>query len=433
MVLLQAKLERLYEKVDLTLLNRMLKLIMEHNLADYLTCKNNVVLNFKDMNHTNSYGLLHGLQFSSFLLQFWGLLVDLLLVGIDRAAELAGPPFAPHDFMSFASPETATRHPLRAYCRYIDRAYFLFRFSAEEASELVQRYLAANPDPHNLNVLRFPNKRCWPRDVRMRLHKFDVNLARATFWEVSNRLPPSFAVMNWESAFASVYSSRNPNLLFDMAGFEVRVLPKCRAPDGVLPLRDGAWRLQNERSKEVTAIAFLQIDNDSRLKFENRVRQILMGSGAATFTKIANKWNTSLIGVITYFREALVGTESFLDLLVKSENKVQNRIKLGLNSKMPSRFPPCVFYSPKELGGLGMLSMGHVLIPQADLLYARQTTAPVTHFRAGMDHAEDRLIPNLYRYVQSWEAEFADSQRVWAEYRLKREGSTRPKSPIDAR
>ena len=31
---------------------------------------------------------------------------------------------------------------------------------------------------------------------------------------------------------------------------------------------------------------------------------------------------------------------------------------------MPSRFPPVIFYSPKEIGGLGMLSMGHILIPQ---------------------------------------------------------------------
>lgn len=36
-----------------------------------------------------------------------------------------------------------------------------------------------------------------------------------------------------------------------------------------------------------------------------------------------------------------------LDLLVKCENKIQTRIKIGLNSKMPSRFPPVVFYTPK--------------------------------------------------------------------------------------
>ncbi len=50
---------------------------------------------------------------------------------------------------------------------------------------------------------------------------------------------------------------------------------------------------------------------------------------------------------------------------------------------MPSRFPPVIFYSPKEIGGLGMLSMGHILIPQSDLRYSQQTDLGVTHFRAG--------------------------------------------------
>lgn len=38
-----------------------------------------------------------------------------------------------------------------------------------------------------------------------------------------------------------------------------------------------------------------------------------------------------------------------------------------------------------------------------------------------MSHDEDQLIPNLYRYIQPWESEFIDSQRVWAEYALKRQ------------
>lgn len=53
---------------------------------------------------------------------------------------------------------------------------------------------------------------------------------------------------------------------------------------------------------------------------------------------------------MTYFREAVVNTQELLDLLVKCENKIQTRVKIGLNSKMPSRFPPVVFYTPKELG-----------------------------------------------------------------------------------
>ena len=61
-----------------------------------------------------------------------------------------------------------------------------------------------------------------------------------------------------------------------------------------------------------------------------------MSSGSTTFTKIVNKWNTALIGLMTYFREATVHTQELLDLLVKCENKIQTRIKIGLNSKMPS-------------------------------------------------------------------------------------------------
>lgn len=110
-----------------------------------------------------------------------------------------------------------------------------------------------------------------------------------------------------------------------------------------------------------------------------------------------------------------------------------------------------IFYTPKEIGGLGMLSMGHILIPQSDLRYSQQTDVGVTHFRSGMSHEEDQLIPNLYRYIQvllflclhtllywfsgfhcfnfisfwllkqPWESEFIDSQRVWAEYALKRQ------------
>jgi pre-mRNA-processing factor 8 len=58
---------------------------------------------------------------------------------------------------------------------------------------------------------------------------------------------------------------------------------------------------------------------------------------------------------------------------------------------MPSRFPPVVFYSPKELGGLGMLSMGHVLIPQSDLRWSKQTDAGgISHFRSGMSNTEER-------------------------------------------
>ncbi|KAF6096382.1 pre-mRNA processing factor 8 [Phyllostomus discolor] len=327
----------------------------------------------------------------------------------------------PNDFLSFQDIATETAHPIRLFCRYIDRIHIFFRFTADEARDLIQRYLTEHPDPNNENIVGYNNKKCWPRDARMRLMKHDVNLGRAVFWDIKNRLPRSVTTVQWENSFVSVYSKDNPNLLFNMCGFECRILPKCRTSYEEFTHKDGVWNLQNEVTKERTAQCFLRVDDESMQRFHNRVRQILMASGSTTFTKIVNKWNTALIGLMTYFREAVVNTQELLDLLVKCENKIQTRIKIGLNSKMPSRFPPVVFYTPKELGGLGMLSMGHVLIPQSDLRWSKQTDVGITHFRSGMSHEEDQLIPNLYRYIQPWESEFIDSQRVWAEYALKRQ------------
>lgn len=42
--LLETKFDKVFEKVDLTLLNRLLRLILDHNIADYMTAKNNVVV-----------------------------------------------------------------------------------------------------------------------------------------------------------------------------------------------------------------------------------------------------------------------------------------------------------------------------------------------------------------------------------------------------
>ncbi|RMX51401.1 hypothetical protein pdam_00020809 [Pocillopora damicornis] len=420
-VMMESNFEKMYEKIDLTLLNRLLRLIVDHNIADYMTAKNNIVINYKDMNHTNSYGIIRGLQFASFIVQYYGLVMDLLVLGLQRASEMAGPPQMPNDFLTFQDVQTESQHPIRLYSRYIDKVHIFFRFTADEARDLIQRYLTEHPDPNNENIVGYNNRKCWPRDARMRLMKHDVNLGRAVFWDIKNRLPRSVTTLNWDESFVSVYSKDNPNLLFNMCGFECRILPKCRTTFEEFTHRDGVWNLQNEVTKERTAQCFLKVDDESQQRFHNRVRQILMASGSTTFTKIVNKWNTALIGLMTYYRESVVNTQELLDLLVKCENKIQTRIKIGLNSKMPSRFPPVVFYTPKELGGLGMLSMGHVLIPQSDLRWSQQTDVGITHFRSGMSHDKDQLIPNLYRYIQPWESEFIDSQRVWAEYALKRQ------------
>ncbi|BBH00039.1 hypothetical protein Prudu_009933 [Prunus dulcis] len=131
------------------MLNRLLGLILDRYLADYITAKNNVLLCYKDMNHTNSYGLIRGLQFASFVVQYYGLVVDLLLLGLTHASEIAGPQQMPNEFTTYQNTKVETRHPIRLYSRYIDRVHMLFCFTHEEARDLIQRYLSEHPDPNN--------------------------------------------------------------------------------------------------------------------------------------------------------------------------------------------------------------------------------------------------------------------------------------------
>ncbi|KAG0700703.1 NUC071 domain-containing protein [Suillus ampliporus] len=222
-VMMETVFSKVYEKIDLTLLNRLLHLILDHNLADYITTKNNTVLTYKDMAHTNAFGLIRSLQFSAFVFQYYGLVLDLLILGLH----------------------------------------------ADEARDLIQCYLSDNPDPTNNNVIGY-NKHCWPRDCRMHIIKHDVNLGRAVFWNVKNSLPHSLTTIEWEDTFVSIYSKDSPQLLFSMCSFEVRILPKIRTMGGE-QLKDAVWNLTNEQMKERTAQVFLRVSDDGAQQFNNPV------------------------------------------------------------------------------------------------------------------------------------------------------------------
>jgi hypothetical protein len=111
--------------------------------------------------------------------------------------------------------------PLSSLAHSLAALALVHRFAADEARDLIQRYLTEHPDPNNENIVGYNNKKCWPRDARMRLMKHDVNLGRAVFWDMRNRLPRSITTLEWSNSFVSVYSKDNPNLLFSMSGFEV--------------------------------------------------------------------------------------------------------------------------------------------------------------------------------------------------------------------
>jgi pre-mRNA-processing factor 8 len=64
------------------------------------------VLTYNDIVHTNTYGLIRGLQFSAFGFQYYGLVLDILILGLQRASEMAGPPQMPNNFLQYCDSAT---------------------------------------------------------------------------------------------------------------------------------------------------------------------------------------------------------------------------------------------------------------------------------------------------------------------------------------
>ncbi|KAF9647409.1 hypothetical protein BDM02DRAFT_3188001 [Thelephora ganbajun] len=61
---METQLSEVREKIDLTLLQRLFRLSLDHNSADYIAAKN-TVSTYKDMARTNACGLIGGLRFSA--------------------------------------------------------------------------------------------------------------------------------------------------------------------------------------------------------------------------------------------------------------------------------------------------------------------------------------------------------------------------------
>jgi len=112
---------------------------------------------------------------------------------------------------------------------------------------------------------------------------------RAVFWDMKNRLPRSLTTLEWDNSFVSVYSKDNPNLLFSMAGFEVRILPKIRmASEGF------ANKVRLDRMK--SRIHTLSLVTSRWLFFLHRSRLLMAGS--LCVEKLKHAWHSPCVGSV---------------------------------------------------------------------------------------------------------------------------------------
>ena len=75
--------------------------------------------------------------------------------------------------------------------------------------------------------------------------------------------------------------------------------------------------------------------------------------------------------------------------------------KLNLNFSRSRRWRGAATPSSRRARRFSPREGGLATVLAQDLRYSKQTDQGVTHFRSGMSHEEDQIIPNLFRYRRS--------------------------------
>lgn len=331
-LLLQLKFENVCENVDLNLLARVLRLVIDPVLADYVVARNSASLGYKDINFSNFVGILKGLAFAPFVFMVWYAGIDAVVIGDDLG------------------------RLVKRRMRHLDRLYVVVDVSALENSGV------AVPDGYE-DFARAPGSDDFLyEESQARVAK---KVGDAVTAHLRSRLHAGFGTMRLECASWANFS-------FSLCNFSVRFSLRKNA--------ENAWQCGD-------FFVRLEIADEGMAAIKRRMNQILRSSTGATFYKTINKWNSAILALIARYREAVENTPEAEILIQKYERKIQNTIKIAINSKMPVRFPQVVFHAPRSTGGLGM-------------------------FKASRTHSSD-TAPNIRDYVKSWGDEIAESAAAY--------------------
>ncbi|KAG0442228.1 Pre-mRNA-splicing factor spp42 [Dictyocoela muelleri] len=364
-IIVTAKISHVMENIDINLLSKLLSIVIDPIIVNYITSRLNCNLNYKDMQFSNFIGCLKGFEFSGFISDFYYRIVDYYL-----------------------------ERKLKFYYRYHNEIFFVINY--EDSGNDYNDNNFINNDYKDTNFINNGYN-----------HRNFINNIDSDFINKDSNF------INNDSKFERTYKQKYFNFLqkekikYKSLHYEVlemlnNTLPNCIGRFFMDDLRiitidndnynDFKNNYKNFKDKytidtnnndynykndnifiakndfkifEFCKINFcllnskyysMSISNSGIQIFINHARTILKSSTRNTFLKIVQKWNKLLLSTVVYYRESISG--EFIEIIKFYERKIQNSIKLGLNTKMPSRFPNVIFYAPTEVGGLGMLSIG---------------------------------------------------------------------------
>lgn len=346
-VLLQLRFECVEESIDLNLLARMLRLVLDPILADYMISRNSASMCYKDMNFSNCVGIVKGLAFAPFASMLYNMCVDLVL----------------SDGNLFGGGHAYIREGIR----HMDRLYVL-----------IDAHALCNDERAGEHFSQWKEIIC--TDHRPKLV---ARLGSDITSYLCRKIHPSVCTVSLEGASAQEFS-------FSLCNFRVTFSQTKPCSN--------AWRLGSFFVK-------LEVAEEGVFAFRQRMSHVLRSSTGATFYRTINKWNAAILALFVYYREAIENTKELAEMAMKFERRIQNTIKMAINSRMAVRFPAVVFYAPRQAGGLGMY--------RGVAAHGRHAGGDLCEGSTGAADSGKRL-PSIGDYIRPWQREFEESAEAYS-------------------
>jgi pre-mRNA-processing factor 8 len=146
---------------------------------------------------------------SAVVFQYYGLVLDSLILGLQRASEMAGPPQMPNNFLQYRD------------------------------SQLMKLAISSNATFLPIRILPTTLSAITTKMLATRLSdEIDQTCCQFRSCSFLQSLPRSLTTIEWEDTFISVCSQNNPQLLFRRAAVQ------CLESSS---LKDAVWNLTNEQ------------------------------------------------------------------------------------------------------------------------------------------------------------------------------------------
>ena len=145
---------------------------------------------------------------------------------------------------------------------------------------------------------------------------------------------------------------------------------------------EGQWAYDNLKAK-------LMVSDFAIDTLTARLHYLVSSFQRSAFYKQAVRWNAVIINFASKYREAILATPLLKERMSALEVRVCVSIMDALDSRSPDRYPPLIFFSPQNIGGLGMVSL-----LGTDLSKSMWTSSKLSH------------VPGIIDYLRTWQQEF---------------------------